>query len=238
MGRNNYFKFKQFTIIQEKSAMKVGTDGILLGAWANVASTETMLDIGAGTGLITLMLAQRSEAGVVGIEIEKNAAAEAQDNVSNSPWKNRVNILNQSLQEFAASSEKSFDLIVSNPPFFVNNKKNNDSNLAMARHADSLPPGELLGGVLKLLKTRGRFAVILPVQQATDLIRAAEENKLFLVRLTKLAPDETKESHRYLMEFSRNQDEIKSDRLNIFNVEHSDYTAEYKNLTRDFYLNF
>ena len=115
---NNYFQFKQFRIEQEKSAMKVGTDGILLGAWVNISKVKSILDIGTGTGLIALMLAQRCDANITGIEIESSAAEEALENANNTPWKNRLTIQNISLQEFSTTSKNKFDLIVSNPPFF------------------------------------------------------------------------------------------------------------------------
>ncbi len=235
---NNYFQFKQFKIIQEKSAMKVGTDGALLGAWANVSSIKNVLDVGAGTGLISLMIAQRTAAKVLGIEIEKNAANEANENVQNSPWKNRVVIKNISFQEFAAASKEKFDLIISNPPFFVNSYKNEITNLAIARHNYLLPFSELIKGSVKLLNENGRLAVVLPVIQAEEFIELAKSEGLNLNRLTKVKPKQKKDANRFLMEFTKKRTPLKKDYLIIYNETGTDYTESYKQLTCDFYLKF
>ncbi|MDD2381516.1 MAG: methyltransferase, partial [Mariniphaga sp.] len=144
MGRNNYFQFKHFSIIQENAAFKVGTDAVLLGSWVNISTAKTILDIGTGTGIIALMMAQRSTARITGIEIEKNAAEEATGNVKNSPWNQRVNILNTSFQDFVKAHTGVFDLIVSNPPFFTNSQKSKCNLLALARHNDLLPHARLV----------------------------------------------------------------------------------------------
>lgn len=238
MGRNNYFQFKQFKIIQEKSAMKVGTDGALLGAWANVAGVQTILDIGTGTGLIALMLAQRSLANVVGIEIEKNAAEEASENVRNSQWNDRVSIDNISYQEFAKKTNKKFDLLVSNPPFFVNSFKNETESLTMARHNDLLPFNDLISGAVELLSETGRLSVILPNLQATNLIDLAESEGLFLNRITKVKPKPSKSANRFLIEFSKIRTVVEENKLIIYAEDSSDYTEMYKEITHDFYLKF
>lgn len=188
MSHNNYFQFKQFKIIQEKAAMKVNTDGVLLGAWTNLDGVKTVLDVGAGTGLIALMIAQRCDAIITGVEIEKNAAEEAVQNVQNSNWGNRVTIQNISFQEFAAVSEIEFDLIVSNPPFFSNGVKNADPNLSMARHNDLLPFTDIISGAVKLLTDTGKLALILPLDQSVDFIEKARLNRLFLNRMTDVKP--------------------------------------------------
>ncbi|MCF6356301.1 MAG: methyltransferase [Draconibacterium sp.] len=235
---NNYFQFKQFKIIQEKSAMKVGTDGVLLGAWANVDGTKTALDVGAGTGLISLMIAQRCHAKVLGIEIEKNAAYEATENVQKSPWKNRVAVKNISFQEFVVSSKEKFDLIISNPPFFTNSYKNEIKNLAIARHNDLLPFSELIKGAAQLLAENGKLAVILPVIPANEFIELAQNYGLYLGKLTKVKPNSKKEANRYLLEFTKKPTLLKKDLLIIYNETGTDYTEMYKQLTRDFYLKF
>ena len=236
MGRNNYFQFKQFKIIQEKAAMKVGTDGVLLGAWTRISDAKTILDIGTGTGVIALMMAQRSEAGITGIEIEKKATLEASENVNHSPWKNRISVENISFLEFVKTNDKKFDLIISNPPFFVDNQKSRDKDLAIAKHNDLLPFSEMISGSIKLLQKDGRLALILPVEPAQIFIESACKKGLFLNRLTKVRPYNRKEIHRYLMEFSENKSETETDELNIHEDDGSGFTQKYKTLTREFYL--
>lgn len=238
MGRNSYFQFKQFKIIQEKAAMKVGTDGVLLGAWVDVQNEKNILDIGTGTGVMALMMAQRTTAKITGIEIEKNAAEEAAKNAKHSPWNNRVYIENISFQQFAKVTSKTFDLIISNPPFFINDQKSKDNNLAIAKHNDLLPLPDLITGSKKLLDEKGKLAVILPVIPAQRFIELANQNGLFLNRLTMVRPNSQKKVHRYLMEFSKNKITGETDKLAIHEDDSSDFTQKYKSLTSKFYLNF
>jgi len=238
MGRNNYFQFKQFLIIQEKAAMKVGTDGVLLGAWVNVHHEKNILDIGTGTGLIALMMAQRISARITGIEIEKNASEEAVQNCKSSNWSERLFVQNISFQEFAEKSSEKFDLIISNPPFFINDKKSKNSNLAIAKHNDLLPLPDLISGCKNLLSTEGRLAVILPVVPAKKLVELASEKGFHLIRITEVIPTPQKEPNRYLMEFSQIQKVLKKDSLTIFEESGGQFSASYRKLTRDFYLNF
>jgi tRNA1Val (adenine37-N6)-methyltransferase len=238
MGRNNWFRFKQFTIVQERSAMKVGTDGVLLGAWVNVSSAKKILDVGTGTGLIALMLAQRSDADITAIEIEKNAATEAFENVKNSPWKNRITIINAPFQEYANNSDELFDLIVSNPPFFINSRKPSGINLAIAKHNHLLTLAELASCSAKLLNAEGRLAVILPVTTAGNFINEAVKQHLCLLRETEVRPNNLKNAHRYLLEFGKYNCIPEKDCLRIHHDDGKDFTEEYKMLTADFYLNF
>ena len=137
---NNFFQFKNFTIYQDKCAMKVGTDGVLLGSWANASKAKSILDIGTGSGLIAIMLAQRSNAIIYAVEIDSNAATQASENACNSPWSERLHVVNESIQGFATSSNIGFDLIVSNPPYFINSLKPTANKRMVARHTDSQPP--------------------------------------------------------------------------------------------------
>lgn len=238
MARNNYFQFKQFKVIQEKAAMKVGTDGVLLGAWANVSGANNILDVGTGTGLIVLMMAQRSDAQITGIEIETLAAEEAVENAKLSPWSHRISIENIAFQQFVRQNPINFDLIISNPPFYGNNQKSKNSNLAIAKHNDLLPFTDLIKGSILILGSTGRLAVILPAIPAEIFIKIASEQGLFLTRLTKVRPYQGKQIHRFLMEFGKIPTDIQNDELTIHNEDGFNYTEEYKSLTREFYLNF
>lgn len=238
MGKNNYFKFKQFTIYQEKSAMKVGTDGILLGAWTGVKDCTRILDIGTGTGLIALMMAQRCNAQITAIEIEADAAEEAKRNVENPQWNNRVEVQNISVQEFAKSEQTKFDLIVSNPPFFSNNLKAGNKKRTLARHSDSLPFSQLILCSYGLLKESGRLSIILPVDAAQEFILLTKRFRLFLTRLTKVYPNQSKPNHRYLMEFSKENISCIESNLFIEDLSPKKYSEEYKNLVKDFYILF
>lgn len=238
MGHNNYFQFKQFLIRQDKSAMRVGTDGVLLGAWTDVSEVKNILDIGTGTGLIAIMLAQRSNALITGVEIEIRAAGEAKKNAKDSPWPERINILHQKFQEFARQTTDKFDLIVSNPPFFSNSVKNNLNEKSMARHNHLLPFNDLLEGALKLLTANGKLSVILPVNEAIELTKQAKNYDLFISRLLEIKSSPLKEPNRHLMEFTKKQVPVNIKTLSIFEGNNVDYTTEYKQLTADFYLNF
>lgn len=238
MGRNNYFQFKQFKIHQEKAAMKVNTDGVLLGAWVNINNAETILDVGTGTGVIALMMAQRSNAKITAIEIEEYAAQEAIQNIQLSNWPGRIIVQHISFQQFATTTQNTFDLIISNPPFFSNGVKNKSQSKSIARHNHLLPFNSLIGGAVQLLKCDGRFALILPVEECQPFIFRAETEGLFIERITGIKPNRLKNINRYLIEFKKTKSVIIEDALTIYNDTGTDYTEQYKNLTRDFYPKF
>ena len=236
MGRNNYFQFKQFKILQEKTAMKVNTDGVLLGAWTNTNGAKTVLDIGTGTGLISLMIAQRSDAIITGVEIENDAANEALGNVQNSTWSNRIFIQNSSFQDFAKTTTNNFDLIISNPPFFSDGIKNTNPQISMARHNHLLPFEDIIAGAVKLLSDFGKLALILPFEQANKFAEKARHNSLFLIRLTEVKPFPDKEPNRCLMELGKQEQVLQKNQMSVFDESGSEYSDEFKNLVREFYL--
>jgi|SRR5690554_5462595 len=236
---NNWFQFKQFKIVQEQTAMKVGTDGVLLGAWADTTQSQTILDVGTGTGVIALMMAQRSQARITGIEIEEKAAEEATFNAYNSPWSNRIQIINTSLQDFEANHPKPFDLIISNPPFFTNSKRSASQSLAIAKHNHLLPYTSLISCSARMLSPQGRIALIVPVDETSTIRKLAECHKLFLLRETLVRPNNLKKPHRTLLEFGNVATKpVDKDVLNIHNDDGMDFTETYKQLTRSFYLYF
>ncbi|MGZ3884268.1 MAG: tRNA1(Val) (adenine(37)-N6)-methyltransferase [Bacteroidia bacterium] len=233
------FAFKQFVIQQDKCAMKVGTDAVLLGAWVIPNGSLRILDIGTGTGIIALMLAQKSNAEIHAIDIEKSAYEQARINIEESVFKHRVSVSHQSLQEFSKSNSKKFDLIVTNPPYFVGSLKNSDSDRSHARHADVLPYVELVDGVKQLLNPKGKFCLILPKKEAEQFRELAENKGFHLSKLlrvrTRLDKDEEK---RHLMQFEFSPSEFSESTLVIEKDERKSYTDEYKKLTSEYYIHF
>lgn len=218
--------------------MKVGTDGVLLGAWVQVDSgTKRVLDIGTGTGLIALMLAQRAGgAHVTGVDIED--VSQACENADASPWGSRVEVVQMSVQEFCA--DKQFDLIVSNPPFFVDSLTCPDAGRTLARHAVSLPFGELRDAVVRLLSPSGSFSLILPTSESERFI-AVCDGKLRLSRRTDVRTTPGAAPKRALLTFVHEdgrQIPALCGELTVGTGEHECYTPEYRALTRDFYLKF
>ena len=226
------FKFKEFSIIQEKSAMKVGTDGVLLGCWVSCKQANTILDIGCGTGLISLMLAQRNlNSNIIGIEIDEIASKEAQLNVSNSDWQERIKIEHTSLQDFNPQTQ--FDLIVSNPPFFDENKA--QDRRATARHTNSLSFEELIGNAANLLSEKGIFSVIMPEDTEVEFCKIATTHNLYCNRVCNVKGNKTVVVKRVMLEFSFLKTEHITEHLTIETARHQ-YTDKYIQLCKDFYL--
>jgi tRNA1Val (adenine37-N6)-methyltransferase len=232
---NNYFSFKQFTIRQDKCAFKVGTDGVLLGAYADVKGAKKILDIGTGTGLIALMAAQRCEAEIVAIEPDHDSYEQACGNIEGSKWSIRVKVENTSLQGFKPSGTK-FDLIVSNPPFFSGSLRNPDPGKAAARHDVNLTSAELFEGVIRLMAEGARLQVIMPYVEGTILIAEAQEYGLYCNNILKIKPLPTSEVKRLILTFSKHQLKAKESFLTIEHGPRHEFTEEYIILTKDFYL--
>jgi len=232
------FVFKQFKISQDKCAMKVGTDAVLLGSWVNTSHAKTILDIGTGTGIIALMLAQKSYARIDAIDIDKNAFEQATENVSFCNWKERIHVYQTSLQQYTLSCNDKYDLIVSNPPYFVDSSKAFEESRTNARHTDQLPFEDLLNGVLRLLNQTGKFYVILPTKESQVFREMAEEQKLFLTKLTRVITRTDKLEKRLLMKFEFTKKTISENSIVIEKDERHTYTDEYKELTKDYYLGF
>ncbi len=222
--------------------MKVGTDGVLLGAWCGVASLgpdASVLDVGCGTGLIALMVAQRSRAGRIdAVDIDPQSVQEAAENFAASPWKERLRIRADSFQSYARTCGIRYDYIVSNPPYFVNSLKNPDRGRAVARHSDALPFAELVGGVCRLLASDGCFALILPGEESLRFEREAGWNGLYPCRRLKVYSTPESPLRRILTEFSRRPADCETRSLVIGADGPRQYSEEYRQLTADFYLKF
>jgi tRNA1Val (adenine37-N6)-methyltransferase len=237
------FHFKQFKVDQDYCAMKIGTDGVLLGAWASINHhPQSILDIGAGTGIIALQLAQRCDAKTIdAIEIDEDAHEQSTHNFEQSSWGDRLFCYHASAQEFASEIEDKYDLIVSNPPFFeapkvlnLQKEKNKESR-AIARFTDTLPFQHLVVCVAHLLSETGIFATVLPEQETASFIEIAKSSNLFLRRICRVRGTQTAPVKRCLLEFSFKQTKISSEELTI-EVSRHEYTEAYKNLVQDFYL--
>lgn len=231
---NPYFTFKKFTVYHDRCAMKVGTDGVLLGAWTDVSSSQRILDVGTGTGLISLMLAQRcAKAQITAIDIDEEAVSQARGNMDASPWGNRMEAVWQDLNTY--HPDGLFDTIVSNPPFFIDSLKCPDGQRNKARHTDTLSAHLLLQKCTELLTAEGRFSLILPAEQTEGVVVLAEEVGLHLSRFTSVITRPGLPPKRSLMEFRRQVSVCEKNSL-IVELERHVYSDAYKALTHDFYL--
>jgi len=217
--------------------MKIGTDGVLLGAWTSLQNNpKSILDIGTGTGLIALMLAQRSWAETIdALEINDEAYKQCVDNFESSPWGDRLFCFHAGLDKFLDDIEDPYDLIVSNPPFYSEEVSSGNSARDVARQNQSLPFEELIEGVSKLLSFDGIFSTIIPYKEEVQFIDLAEQTGLYPEHITRVKGNPTSEIKRSLLQFSFNKKEVLKDELTI-EVERHQYTSEYIALTKGFYL--
>lgn len=231
------FKFKQFEIQQDQCAMKIGTDSVLLGAWTSYKNNLfSVLDIGAGTGVLSLMLAQRSNAQLINaIEIDDNAYEQCVENFENSPWSDRLFCYHASLEEFVEDMEERYDLIISNPPYYSEDYKTTNAQRDLARFSEALPFEHLLESVSKLLSEDGVFSVIIPFKEEAKFIILASEFKLFPNKILRVKGNPSSDIKRSLLEFSFSKNDKKIDTL-IIETERHQYTQNYIKLTKDFYL--
>lgn len=231
---NDYFQFKQFTIYQDRCAMKVGTDGVLLGSWADLTGSKHILDIGTGTGLIALMAAQRnSQAQIDAIEIDIKAYQQAIENVQASPWWNRVAIFHGRIQDF--QPKQPYDTILCNPPFFDHSTLTPLHNRTIARHCETLTHEELLQHAKRLLSSSGKLCVILPVQETTLFIKLSQNNEWFINKLINIFPTPQKQRKRCMLELSCWKREYIEEDLIVENKRHI-YHESFQKLVKDFYL--
>ena len=239
---NTHFEFKQFCIHHDRCAMKVGTDGVLIGAWCTVDNhTRRVLDIGTGSGLIALMLAQRTESldsEVCAIDIDAESCEQARENIAASRWCERIHTVHTSLQDFAHTTTSKFDLIVSNPPFFVDSLKAPDTARNNSRHCDTLTHEELLKYSSELLVDGGRLAVVLPSSEAEAMIHVSAVYGLIPSRICRVSSTVRKGEIRRLVEFVKTSDIVSCNQTTLCIHSGADYSEEYRALTADFYLKF
>ncbi|MEQ9414380.1 MAG: methyltransferase [Cyclobacteriaceae bacterium] len=234
-GSDNAFYFKQFHIHHDRCAMKVGTDGVLLGAWAAINTAQKILDVGTGTGLIALMLAQRSGENVYidAIEVDFDAYQQAIENVNSSIWNKRITPFWTSIQHYSASAK--YDLIVSNPPYFINSLKPPDQKRNLSRHADELPHSILIESCKRLLHPEGRLCLILPYSEGIIFAKMAATANLFCNKKINVRHKESKPVERLLLEFSHHHSTCQEGELILF-YKDGKRTALYHELVSDFYI--
>ena len=231
------FKFKEFSVNQDRCAMKIGTDGVLLGAWTSVDKNPfSVLDIGSGTGVLSLMIAQRSYAeNIEALEIDADAYEQCSENFENSPWADRLFCYHASLLEFVEEIEDEYDLIICNPPFYSEDYKTDNESRDLARFNDAMPFEHLIFSVANLLSEDGLFSVVIPFKEEADFIALASKSGLLPNRILRVKGHSSSEIKRSLIEFSFTQQDINISELIIETARHQ-YTDDYITLTKDFYL--
>lgn len=237
MPHNNFFQFKQFKVVQNYAAMRVGTDGVLLGAWTDVTQASRILDIGTGTGIVALMLAQRNvSAHIDAIEIESGAITDASQNFINSPWKERLRLHHTSAQKFAETKNEKYDLIVCNPPFFSGSLQSAKTSKAIARHTCKLTFKDLIEIASKLLASKGHFCVVLPSESENQFRAEAAFARLFAAQITRIKPNPHKPFKRVVMAFAFEATLEKENELTIETDTRHIYTKEFRQMIDEFYL--
>jgi len=230
------FKCKEFSITQENSALKLGTDAFILGAFTSAVSPCNILDIGTGCGILALMLAQKyPTAKIDAIDIDEGAVKDAQENFRTSKWNNNLNALKISIQDYASLCKKKYDIIISNPPFFSDSILSTNESKNNARHTITLNAKELIKNSSSLLNKKGKLAIIIPYSNKDEYIGNALNNELFLIEELKILPFQTKVANRVILVFSKTSNNIKQQEL-IIRKDNKEYTSDYIQLTKDFYL--
>jgi tRNA1Val (adenine37-N6)-methyltransferase len=236
---NDTFEFKKFKIKQDRCAMRVSTDAVLLGAWVSPNGSKRILDIGTGSGVIAMMLAQKSKAEITAIDIDKESTEQAKSNVDESIFKDQIRVVHSSFQDMAKNDQTKFNLIVTNPPYFIDSLKNPNDIKASARHTHSLSFEDLIAGVKKMLDEKGKLCLILPTKEAQLFRELAESKGLYLSKLLRIRTRREKDSEkRHLMQFEFKESEFSESTLVIEADSHRNYTDEYKELTKDYYIHF
>ncbi len=238
MAREKIFKFKQFSVRNDLSAMKVGTDGVLLGAWCDPSGASRILDVGTGTGLVALMIAQRSHAAIEAIDIDSLAVKEAGENFNNSPWKDRLSVIQVDFNNFIRKTNEKYDLIISNPPYFENSLKCPDDSRTFARHASSLNLDSLIGGAKSILSQNGRIVIIYPSEYIDEIRKIAVSNSLQISKICFVKPMPEYDAKRVIVELTDIDYITCKETELIIEKARGDYHTDYIGLTKEYYLKF
>jgi len=233
------FQFKQFAVAQDQCAMKIGTDGVLLGAWACTKGAKKILDIGTGCGVVAIMMAQRTtDANIHAIEIDEVAYQQAADNMANSQWSTQLKAIHAPVQEYAKLSQEEYDLIISNPPFFSGGTFSLNQNKNNVRHTIKLPHGDLLSTARKLMSKEGKLCIILPLMEGLRIQELAKSYRLYCTKITEVISRPGQSTERLLMQFEKDQTKtLERDEMLIYAaLKGKAYSAAYIELTKAFYL--
>lgn len=232
------FQFKKFSVNQDKCAMKIGTDSVLLGAWCPIENNPfSVLDIGAGTGILSLMLAQRINAEQIdALEIDDDAYEQCVENFENTPWSDRLFCFHAGLDEFVDEPEDEYDLIISNPPFYAEDYKTDNSQRDLARFQEAMPFEELIDAAQLLLSENGIFAVIIPYKEEERFIELCTQVELYPIKVTRVKGSQTTPIVRSLLAFKRYELPVLEAEELVIEISRHHYTDEYIELTKDFYL--
>ena len=229
------FHFKHFSLYHDRSTMKVGTDAVLLGAWAEVQPTDWVLDIGTGCGILPLMLAQKGIAKVHAVDLDEASALEAAENFQASQWSRQLFAFHADIRKF--TMQCIYDLIISNPPFFINSYKSDTDRKNQTRHTDtSLSFVELASAVKRLLKPDGRFVLVLPERESRDFIPIAEEYHLFVHKCQQIIPMEGKEPNRVNLELRFGKPESVQVTELVMRKADNSFTEAYNDVVKPYYL--
>ena len=229
------FHFKHFSLFHHRSTMKVGTDAVLLGRWVEVSPTDAVLDIGTGCGIMPLMLAQKGALKIDAVELDAASANEAEINFSASQWRDKLRVYQSDVRDFATSEK--YDLIISNPPFFINSYKSDTERKNLARHTDdSLSFAELCASASRLLKDDGRFAVVLPLTESVEFLKEAEKNGFYQSKRMEIVPVEGKEPNRVNLELKKMPSETILTTSFVIRGADGKFTEQYDDFLKDFYL--
>jgi tRNA1Val (adenine37-N6)-methyltransferase len=235
----NPFHFKKFSIRQSSNVFKVGTDGLLLGAWTNVDNAQNLLDVGTGTGIVALMCTQRNpHLCITAIDINADAVELAKQNFKNSPWNENATIMHTSIENLMCSTLEKFDVIVSNPPYFIESTPAKNQHIHKAKHQVEFSIETLIGASVSLLNENGNLNIIYPSTHAAELMQLSEKYKLFLKRRTTVYSKVGKQPERELLSFGFEKGEVDQDALVIQYENRNDYTETYKNLTNIYHTIF
>lgn len=233
---NTYFQFKQFTVHHDICAMKVGTDGVLLGAWTDVKNASRILDVGTGSGILALMMAQRNlSADILAIDVNDKAVEQAVVNIKNSPFSDKIKVDHVSFQQLATDNKYVYDLIVTNPPYFVDSLKSPDKSRTEARHSTGLNLNDLFYFSKQIISENGSLSMILPFDQKMNALAEANSCGWFLLRSTDVYPKPNSKPKRVLLEFTTNEFSKIEEELTI-EIERHIYSEDYISLTKDFYI--